>query len=46
VLSETAFNYTLCELDKNNKWDMPIVGQIFFVDVVFFRRGMTEQALN
>jgi len=26
--------------------DGPIVGQIFFVEVIFFRRGMKDQALN
>ena len=39
VLSKPIFNYTrLVSLDKNDKWDISlyIVGQIFFVKMVFF----------
>jgi len=45
--SETVFNYKFGEFGQ--EWQMgdwPIAGQIFFVKIIFFRRGMPEQALN
>ena len=47
VLSETKFDYSLSKFRQ--KWqtrNRSVIGQIFFIQIVFFRREMTGESLN